>query len=286
MTEQCPACAGALATGLRPWHRRCTHCSYEGSVLVPSIDAQAVGGDLDEEAREIGLASLRQRNFRDLAARVARLFQGRSAKPRLLDVGCAHGWFIEAMQARFDAFGIEPDLAIAEKTSARGLPVRHGYFPDVLAPAEMFDVIVFNDVLEHIPDVDRTLQACNAHLAEGGWVIVNAPSRRGALYRIAALMARLGMNGPFDRLWQLGFPSPHVHYFDAASIEAIASKHGFAMVRMGALPSIAVRGLHARLLYGKDASRLKAAVLWVAILLALPVLKVLPADIEVWGLRR
>jgi hypothetical protein len=98
VTAACPACGQALETGLRGWHRVCRACGYEGSVLEPHIDAQAPGGDLDEARRETGLAGLRQDNFRRLHAWLRGLgaFARRAgdAKPRLLEVGSAHGWFL------------------------------------------------------------------------------------------------------------------------------------------------------------------------------------------------
>ena len=150
-------------------------------------------------------------------------------KRQLLDVGCAHGWFIERASSRFDVTGIEPDAGVAAATRARGLPVRSGFFPDVLGPDECFDVIVFNDVLEHIPDINTTLVACWQHLAPGGCVIVNAPSSRGLLYRLSVLLARTGLGRAFDRMWQLGFPSPHVHYFATTNLVLLAHKAGFEM---------------------------------------------------------
>jgi SAM-dependent methyltransferase len=205
----------------------------------------------------------------------------------LLDVGCAHGWFLDrAARDGYDTVGIEPDQAVCARTRARGLDVRKGFFPDAVEPDEKFDLIAFNDVLEHIPDIASTLRACAEHLAPGGRVIVNAPSRRGALYRIATLLARAGRDGAFDRMWQLGFPSPHVHYLDTASLAAIAADHGFALEQTMRLPSVSARGMFSRIRYSGDVGLLKAVGLTVLMTLAVPLLRVLPSDIEVWVLGR
>ena len=282
---ECPVCGGALATGLRVWHQHCTGCTYEGSTLQPHILEQIQGGDLDESGRQTGLAPLRQANFRRLAQRLGTLIAVSSGRPRMLDVGCAHGWFMEANHARFEVVGIEPDVGIASVTAARGLAVRSGFFPDVLEADERFDVIVFNDVLEHIPDINATLQACGRHLTPHGWLVVNAPSRRGFLYRLATLMARAGIGGPFDRLWQFGFPSPHIHYLDTASMRQLGRRNGFTLDAQASLPSVAVHGLYARIRYSRDVSAVKAAVLTSAITVAYPLLALLPPDIKVWFLK-
>lgn len=287
MKQPCPVCGATLNAGLRPWHFECGSCSYEGSDLQPHILEQAEGGDLDESARESGLVALRKANFQRLMQRLRDLSQPPTVKkPKLLDVGCAHGWFLEAAGQNFEALGIEPDMAVAKATRARGHEVRIGFFPDALGESERFDVITFNDVLEHIPDINATLQACFERLRPGGLLVVNAPSRRGVLYRISRIMARLGIAGPFERLWQFGFPSPHVHYLDTASMGALASRHGFVLEQRMTLPSVSASGLYERIRYSREVSAAKAAFLTVAITAASPLFAVLPADIEVWFLRR
>ena len=211
----CPACGAELATGLRPWHLACRSCSYEGSSLQPHILDQQAGGDLDEHLRGDALRTLRDRNFNAIAQWVRRLVpapRGDTAgRPKLLDVGCAHGWFLDRMRGDFEVTGIEPDPNVALEAARTGIVVHSGFFPDVLAADDTHDVIVFNDVLEHIPDVDATLAACRRHLRPGGVLVVNAPDRRGFLYRLSQLTDKVGLGGWFDRLWQVGFPSPHVH---------------------------------------------------------------------------
>ena len=282
----CPVCDAGLVAGLRAWHLQCASCTYEGSSLEPHILEQADGGDLDEASREQGLEHLRQANFQRLLALLGGLPSTGSARPRLLDVGCAHGWFIETASSRFEVSGIEPDVAVATATRARGLAVRGGFFPDALGPEERYEIIIFNDVLEHIPDINATLAACWRHLVPGGRVVVNAPSRQGFLYRLSKVFLRLGKGGAFERMWQAGFPSPHVHYLDTDSMSGLARKAGFALESRTRLPSVAVRGLHARVRYSRDVSAAKAILLTVGVTLLAPFLAILPPDIEVWILRR
>lgn len=284
--EQCPACHRPLGTGLQDWHRACGQCSYEGSTLSVDIDVHGVTEVVDEAIREEGLGHLRKQNFEALEAELAaRVTAAGGGRPRLLDVGCAHGWFLEAGRDDFDVTGIEPDSRVADMAVARGLPVRKGFFPDVLTSDERFDVIVFNDVLEHIPDIGAALHACVRHLQPGGWVVVNAPARTGVLYRISRVMARLGVPGTFDRMWQKGFPSPHVHYLDDASMQAIAGRVGLGLSAVRSLPSISTHGLYARIRTDRSVSPVKAGLVTAALTVASPAMRVLPADIKVWMLQ-
>lgn len=284
----CPACGGALIEMLRPWCFACRKCSYEGSTLQPHILQQPEGA-LDEAAREIALEALRKKNFQRLMQWIRELASPGhelSEKPRLLDVGCAHGWFLEQCATNFSVLGIEPDVSIARATAKRGLDVREGFFPEALEPDERFEIVVFNDVLEHIPDVHSTIAACSDRLVRGGLLVVNAPSRRGALYRLSKLLARIGRGASFDRMWQMGFPSPHVHYFDTESINRVVAAHGFKMVSRRSLPAVSLSGLYSRIRYSNEVSWLQSIVLTAGVVALTPFLYVLQPDIEVWFFER
>lgn len=274
--QACIVCGHRLRPGVEPWHARCPQCGYELSTLEPSINVAASHEAVDEVHREAALKPLRQQNFRRILELIAQ--QGAGGGKALLDVGAAHGWFLELARDRFDVLGIEPDEAVREKAAARGLPMRAGYFPDALEPGQAFDVIVFNDVIEHIPRIDQALAACHERLRPGGLLVLNLPSRRGLFYRTSKLLARCGWRGPFERMWQKGFPSPHVHYFDSPTLQALVTRHGFAVERMEQLPSIRLRGTWDRIRYAGQASVPSAAAQFLAVLAMFPVARVFPSD--------
>ena len=93
-----------------------------------------------------------------------------------------------------------------------------------------FDITVFNDVLEHIPDLDAAFAASAAHLQAGGLLLVNCPDRRRLFFRVAAIADRLGLSGAYDRLWQRGLLSPHVWYLSSSALTAATARHGLVAV--------------------------------------------------------
>lgn len=284
----CESCGGVQRQGLTSWHRRCIGCGLETAAFTAHIDRRE-GPDIDEDERESALRPIREANFDTLLTWLLNqpaLRERAGAKPRLLDVGCAHGWFLERAAPHFEVLGIEPDAEVARRTIARGLPARRGYFPDALTTEETFDVIVFNDVLEHIPNVVSALKRCRERLRPGGVVVVNAPDRRGALYRLAGAMARFGMGGAFDRMWQKGLPSPHLYYFDSHSLSVAARGAGLDVTDSRRLPTLLARGLYSRIRCSGDVSSTKALFLAAGILPLVPALRILPSDITVWVLAR
>jgi SAM-dependent methyltransferase len=274
----CPVCDGDLEPHIAPWLRRCRECGFQTSTLAESIGDPRTADAIDESARRRALNALRERNFNTVLGILGAL---RPDRGTLLEIGCAHGWFLRAAtRDGWVASGIEPDARIASLAVQSGSAVRAGMFPTALRPAEQFDVIAFNDVFEHLPDVSGAMRACAAALRPGGLLMINLPDARGAFYRMAWLFARLGYRAPLERLWQKDFPSPHLSYFTAPLLRRLAATHGFRVVRGGRLPSVAVRGLWSRLRYGRKASRPGSAMVWIATVAVAPILRFLPSDIS------
>jgi SAM-dependent methyltransferase len=272
----CDLCGGALAPHRHGWVRRCQACGSLRSDLPLAIPDRAGGSALDEALRETGLEDLRWINNGRLLDVVA---AHAPSSARLLDVGCGPGFLLQAAGARGLApQGLEPDANVVEAAKARGAPVRHGFFPQALGADERFDVIVFNDVLEHIPAIGAALAASAAHLAPGGLLVVNAPDRRGLFFRAADIADRLGLSGAYERLWQKGLPSPHVWYLTPQALARGAGGHGLAPVAHVRLKTVALAGLWSRIRYVKDQPLALSLAALAFSVLTLPLARLLPAD--------
>lgn len=276
-TDNCLVCTTLLRAGQQGWHWGCESCGYEKADLQPTINAQESQAAIDEAARAAALSSLRLENFKKLLTEIE-LCQPQG--PKLLDVGCAHGWFLDIAGQSFEVLGLEPDQSVGLEAAKPGRPIRLGYFPDALQPDEKFDVIVFNDVLEHIPDLEVVLAECHHRLSAKGLLVLNLPSSQGVFYRLAKLLNRVGLTGPFERMWQVGLPSPHVHYFHSENLATLLKRKGFLVKKTGRLASLHLKGLYTRLAFTNDGQSLfKRLALYLGILCALPVLRLLPGDI-------
>jgi len=273
-----------MRTGLDKWHWQCDACGYEAADLVPAINEASRHSLVDEAGRGNGLRALREQNFRDLLHLISRhLPQGQH---KLLDVGAAHGWFVKMASGRFEALGIEPDHAVCQKAREQGIPLLEGYFPEVLSSDDRFDIIVFNDVLEHIPDVGQTLKACSSHLTDGGLLVLNLPSSNGFFYKTSRILRRLGSSGAFERMWQKGLPSPHLHYFNTMNLIKLTEQHGFEQACVADLPSIRFAGLYDRIAYVGGTGRLHNLLTYLAVAMSIPFIKQFDSDIAVIIVRK
>jgi SAM-dependent methyltransferase len=224
---------------------------------------------LCEINRVTALEDLRRDNFARILGHLSRLLP--SGDGRLLDVGCAYGWFLSAAAERgIPAIGIEPDAYTAAAAQARGVDVVAGYFPEALPAGERFAAIAFNDVLEHIPDVHRMLAACTQVLEPGGLLVLSVPTSEGTLFRLAGVLATFGLSGPWERLWQKPFPSPHRYYFSRHVLNLAASRHGFTPLVAEGSTTIKLRGLWARMRFDRRSSRLADAFRYLGVLLIYP----------------
>ncbi|OGB20956.1 MAG: methyltransferase [Burkholderiales bacterium RIFCSPLOWO2_02_FULL_57_36] len=275
----CIVCKHKMEPGIQPWHMECPKCGYESGALEPAINERDMHQAIHEGDREIGLKALRVENFGEIM-KLIKSYAHADAQ-FLLDVGAAHGWFLEQARDRFTVLGVEPDIAVGSQTAAKGIPIREGYFPQALRPNEIFDIIVFNDVIEHIPNLQGAISACNERLRENGILVLNLPNSRGLFYKLSKLFARLGWNGPFERMWQKGFPSPHVHFFNSQNLSSLVGMHGFSLLTDIELPSIRAKGLMQRIRYANNASSLNFCLQYLGSMFALPWTRVFPSDVIV-----
>lgn len=239
----CVVCDGPLKARVADWSLHCARCGTWRSSLPVQINSR-LAERIDVDARAVGLEGLRRGNAREVLAELGGVSL---AGTRLLDVGAGFGWFVEEARALgIAACGAEPDEAVAAIALERGLDYRVGYFPDVVRADERFDLVTFNDVLEHIPDVRGVLRALHGVLVPGGRVAVNIPNARGLAYRAACALARARISGPYDRLWQRDLPSPHQHYFTPSALARLLEDSGFDVQRIRPLTSISRDGLWQR----------------------------------------
>ena len=280
----CPICKGRMARDLMPEVSRCASCGYFASTLPVAINENR--GALDEDRRMDALAAIRRENFTTILGRL-QATEGFPRQANALEVGCGHGWFLEILTKRgYRAAGLEPDMYIAGIAQRAGHDVTIGVFPDALDTGTTFDAIFFNDVFEHMPNVNAVAESLKRHTGDRGWAVINLPVSGGIIFRIARLLARVGNRGPYRRLWQADMPSPHLSYFSASNIEKLFEKHGFELVVSARLRSITSKGLLDRVRYDRKLNPVAAYLYYLGALLLLPALALLPADIMFFAFRK
>jgi SAM-dependent methyltransferase len=174
------------------------------------------GGHADGYADYAAAEPVLRREFA-ATVRFIRRFQ---AGGRLLELGCAYGFFLdEAKRAGFATHGVELAAEAAAAARARGLDVATGIADAAyLARLGSLDAIVVLDVIEHLEDPYDTLAACVRHLAPGGVVVITTGD-------FGSPVARL-----MGRSWRLMTPPQHLWFFTRAGMERLAAHLGLTLV--------------------------------------------------------
>lgn len=182
---------------------------------------------LDEKEREQALEGLRKENFAQIISFIKKI----NPTVKGLEIGSSYGWFLESCKDNgITCDGIEPETRFNDQYRINGFNVRNGFYPAIINDSEKYDFISFNDVLEHIPDIDSTMKTNYTILNDKGLLIINIPIQEGLFYFFSKLAFRIGIKDLLNRMWQFNFHSPHIYYFKKDNVIALGEKHGFSLI--------------------------------------------------------
>lgn len=110
--------------------------------------------------------------YRRLAERVA----PPGGTVRILDVGCAFGTFLSALDPSWARYGADVSRFAIDRAAASvpGATFARAGFSDLPFPGP-FDLITSFDVIEHVPSLDVVATAVKSRLAPGGHFIFVVP---------------------------------------------------------------------------------------------------------------
>lgn len=190
---------------------RCSVCGhvYTNPRPEPGLIAKGYAESADEEYAEE--APSRSINAHLCLATIRKF----ARSGRLLEAGCAAGYFLNAARTDFSVVGVEPCRWAAAEASRRfGVTVHAGTLEEAALPGGSFDVVAMVDVIEHLADPVGALSECRRVLKPGGLLYLVTPD-------IGSLSAKV-LRGSW---W--GLRPAHLHYFSRRTLEGLLAEHGF-----------------------------------------------------------
>jgi len=99
---------------------------------------------------------------------------------RILEIGCGEGLFSEQINGSEEKWGVEPTEAAASAAKGRLTHVINKFFDEAKSdlPKKYFDLVICNDVIEHMTDHDKFLSDIKDYLAPGGVIVGSIPNVR------------------------------------------------------------------------------------------------------------
>lgn len=153
------------------------------------------------------------------SAKIVRKFV--SADSRLLDIGCAAGFFLDVAANEFKVEGIELSKWAGDQAGKRHTVHRQPL--SELDFKENFDVITMFGVIEHFSDPAKEIAAAQQALKSGGYLFIYTGD-------VDSFVARI-LN---KKWWQ--YQGMHLQYFSGRTLDMLLKRFGFDIVEHRLFP--------------------------------------------------
>lgn len=205
--------------------RQCTACGFK--FVNPRPDKDDIGRYYQSDAyisHDANNSSLLGRMYK-----IARIFSikikyktaGRYVSSgRILDVGCGTGEFLKYCKSKgFDVAGVEPnEKARTFAREVNDIPVACSLFDIETGPAQ-FNCVTMWHVLEHLHDLNESIEFVKGRLLPGGVFIVAVPNCNSWDAQ------------KFGKFWAAYDVPRHLYHFTEATMKILAEAHGFEIVQ-------------------------------------------------------
>lgn len=140
---------------------------------------------------------------------------------KILDVGCATGFFLEKAKSKgFDPYGLElSEFAFKQAHKTFGDHVFWGTIEDLFFENNFFDVITMFDLLEHVTNPVTTLRCCRRILKPKGIIAAVLPDT-------SSMSAKVMGKG-----WT-HYKKEHLFYFSKQAIASLMEKESFEVIQI------------------------------------------------------
>jgi 2-polyprenyl-3-methyl-5-hydroxy-6-metoxy-1,4-benzoquinol methylase len=226
----CPVCGSAAAKAYKKAQAleliKCDVCALVSLFPFPSAEQLMEiyskeyydsWGGRDKEAL------VTQQKHAHFTPHLKRISEVKNPGSKLLDLGCAKGDFVQmSLNAGYDSHGIELSehsaKIAADKVGADR--IENCTLLDTALPQKSLDVITMFDFLEHVPNLQETLQMVSSLLKDDGILYLVTPDSGSLSYKL--------MGG---RWWH--FKQEHLYYFNSANLQILLKRFGLSHMASG-----------------------------------------------------
>jgi len=225
--RDCPVCEGHTEhrTVWRKWGYPILHCldCGLGCTDAAGFDPETyytadyfTGKHRDGYGDYVGSQAVLRGEF----AGIARHLRNCGAAGKLLEVGSAYGYFLEAAnEAGFHSTGIEICADAVAASKSRGLNAHAGVVTrEFLRQHGPFDAVAMLDVIEHLPNPAPTIAMLSESLKPGGIMTITTGNWSSLLSRV------------MGSRWRLMTPPQHLYFYSRYSLATLLANHGLEAI--------------------------------------------------------
>jgi SAM-dependent methyltransferase len=165
----------------------------------------------------------KQAHYGLIAREIAASLRHLGRRPRLLEVGCGFGYFLDvAFEEDFEVLGLEFNPYAVERLRRKyAFPIQCGAIETVDFEPASLDAVVMFDVIEHLRDPFAALDRIREILTPNGLLVLTTPDAGTFTSRL------LGR-----RLEDFRRTREHLFFFARKTLRNILNEHGFAVTEM------------------------------------------------------
>jgi len=140
---------------------------------------------------------------------------------RILDMGCGRGYLLDEAKHYFhNIYGVDySKYAVSYARKVLKLHVKIGNIEKIQLQ-EKFDLIILNQVIEHVTNPNLLLKNCLLHLNKSGYIYITTPN-------IKSIFSKY-----FNEKYQYYMPPEHCGYYDIDSIINILYRNNLKIIRI------------------------------------------------------
>jgi 2-polyprenyl-3-methyl-5-hydroxy-6-metoxy-1,4-benzoquinol methylase len=153
----------------------------------------------------------------------------------VLEVGCATGGFVRHLPKAKQLWGIEPNAKAADQAQKYFSNVLQGTYAEVedQIPNNFFDLVICNDVIEHMPDHDDFLKRLRVKLKPNAILVGSLPNVRHVTALVKLVLLKdwpYSDSGILDRT--------HLRFFTEKSMRRMFREHQLSIESMAGVGSV------------------------------------------------
>ncbi|MDQ1522900.1 MAG: hypothetical protein QOE47_824 [Pyrinomonadaceae bacterium] len=212
------------AAPLYPGILRCRACGYvyadmrltDEELFALYNEEFFTGAEFSDYAAD---AKFFRKNFA-LRLRELKKFLDPARHKRLLEIGCAYGFFLDVARNEFEHVeGIDiTDEGVRYARDELKLDVVQADFLAHDYGARKFDVVCMWDTIEHLREPQKYVEKIAAHTERGALLTITTAD-------VDSFNAKLRKDK-----WRMIHPPTHLHYFSARTLAQLLDRHGFDVV--------------------------------------------------------